>query len=790
MNNCIKSALFGITFLLIFCLPGKVFAQQTEFAKWESNLAQASNDSLRFVALTKLFSLNARAKIDLANDYLIKAEEIAKGKQSAYYEGVVLNQRAAYFNYKGNYDSTFAYATRACEILEKSPFKIPYAKALGTLSTALGTQNQKRIDILKKCQVIYEEFKDTSSLIWTYNAIANNYTYLNKFDNALDYSNDALRLAKKSNSVADIGSTLNKICNIYFEQQKFDEAVKTGLDALEYHKKAGNTNDEIWVYITLANIFYNQNNFPKSHEYYDKALDLSLSSGIKNRIARIYLEKGNAYLLEKKYQDAETYFEKAMSAAIANNSVYFTMASNSGFADLHYEKKDYVKSIFHARTGLEIGEKLNATTDLPYLINLIGLNYFQLNNLDSASFYAEKSYSQAVAINDIKKVMDASDLLSKIYEKSGNYSGALKYFQKYKLLQDSIYNEEKARIIVEAESKFQTAQKQEEIQRLLSEQKINKLILEQREQQLILETSKNKSKEDQLALAENEAKIKDLQLTEVRLNEENQRKKLLLQQADLEMSAKNLDLANQISAKEKSLRNVSLIAVLITLVAAYLLFVHFNRKKQSEKRISLIEERLRISRELHDDLGSTLSSISVYSDVAKNRALKNAGNEEVLNKISFASRDLIDKMSDIVWSLNPGNESIDQLKNRMLAFSAMMLSPNGTSFQFDFENDLLAMVLSPEKRKNVFLIFKEAIHNIVKHAGAKNVMVSLKSKSGVLHLEIADDGVGFPALTNGNGLGGNGLHNLKSRAKDIGGELYLGKAEPSGALVRLTFKTD
>ncbi|MBK7390034.1 MAG: hypothetical protein IPI23_13475 [Bacteroidetes bacterium] len=64
--------------------------------------------------------------------------------------------------------------------------------------------------------------------------------------------------------------------------------------------------------------------------------------------------------------------------------------------------------------------------------------------------------------------------------------------------------------------------------------------------------------------------------------------------------------------------------------------------------------------------------------------MKNAGNEEVLNKISFASRDLIDKMSDIVWSLNPGNESIDQLKNRMLAFSAMMLSPNGTSFQFDF----------------------------------------------------------------------------------------------------------
>jgi tetratricopeptide (TPR) repeat protein len=193
------------------------------------------------LALIKLFSLNARIKIDLANEYLVKAEEIAKGNQSAYFKGVVLNQRAVYFNFKGNYDSTFAYATKACEILEKSPFRIPYAKALGTLSTALGTQNQKRIDILKKCQLIYEEFKDTSSLIWTYNAISNNYTFLNKFDSALYYSNDALRLAKKTNSTADIGSTLNKICNIYFEQQNFDQAIKTGLDALEYHKKSGST---------------------------------------------------------------------------------------------------------------------------------------------------------------------------------------------------------------------------------------------------------------------------------------------------------------------------------------------------------------------------------------------------------------------------------------------------------------------------------------------------------------------------------------------------------------------
>lgn len=787
MNNSIKSAFVGIIFLWLFCLPVQVRGQQSEIEKWESNLAQAPNDSLRFSALIKLFSLNARSKIDLAGTYLDKAEVIARQNNSVFFSGTVLYQRAAYFNYKGNLDSTFFYATKACELLENTKYKNAYAKSLGNLSAALGTQNAKRIEILKKCEKIYVELKDTSSLIWTFNAISNNYTFLNKFDSALYYSNHALKLCKITKDIANTGSTLNKICNIYFEQQNFDEAVKTGLEALEFHKKSGNTNDEIWVYITLANIFYNQNNFQKSHEYYDRALELSLSSGIKNRITRIYLEKGNAYLLEKRMDDANTYFEKAMTSAKASNSEYYTMASNSGFADLYYEKKDYLRSISYARTGLEIGEKLKATTDLPYLINLIGMNYYHAGNVDSARYYATKSYTQSVAINDIKKVMDAADLLAKINEKSGDYANALKYFREYKSLQDSIFNAEKSRIIIEAESKFQTAQKQEEIQRLLSEQKIARLILEQREQQLKLEASKAMSKANELQLAERAGKIKDLELIEIKLNEDNQKKQILLQQAELEMGKKNLDLANQINSKEKSLRNVSLIAVLITLIAAYLLFVHFNRKRRDEKRMSLIEERLRISRELHDDLGSTLSSISVYSDVAKNRALKNAGNEEVLNKISYASRDLIDKMSDIVWSLNPGNETIDQLKNRMLAFAAMMLSPNGISFQFDFDKDLLPMVLSPEKRKNVFLIFKEAIHNIVKHAEAKNVEVVLKKSDQWLQLSITDDGVGFPTMTNGNGLGGNGLHNLKARAKDIGGEIKLLGNKPRGAVVELTF---
>ena len=96
--------------------------------------------------------------------------------------------------------------------------------------------------------------------------------------------------------------------------------------------------------------------------------------------------------------------------------------------------------------------------------------------------------------------------------------------------------------------------------------------------------------------------------------------------------------------------------------------------KKVESQEALLNERLRISRELHDDIGSTLSSISIYSEVAKKRTEKKENTNEVLSKIGHASRELIDKMSDIVWSLNPNNESFEQLQNRMMAFAAMILA--------------------------------------------------------------------------------------------------------------------
>jgi signal transduction histidine kinase len=213
-----------------------------------------------------------------------------------------------------------------------------------------------------------------------------------------------------------------------------------------------------------------------------------------------------------------------------------------------------------------------------------------------------------------------------------------------------------------------------------------------------------------------------------------------------------------------------------------------------ESRQALLYERLRISRELHDDIGTTLGSISIYSEVAKKRTQKNENTNEVLSKIGLASRELIDKMSDIVWSLNPNNESFEQLQNRMMTFVAIMLGPRNILYDFIADEELKKIQFTAGQRKNIFLIFKEALHNIVKYANCKTAGITLSVQNNDFIMTIKDDGKGFDVsyittneiLSEGKSLGGNGIKNMNVRADDMNARLCISSKINEGTTIRLT----
>ncbi len=218
--------------------------------------------------------------------------------------------------------------------------------------------------------------------------------------------------------------------------------------------------------------------------------------------------------------------------------------------------------------------------------------------------------------------------------------------------------------------------------------------------------------------------------------------------------------------------------------------------KKVEGQEALLKERLRISRELHDDIGSTLSSISIYSEVAKKRSAKKENTNEVLSKIGHASRELIDRMSDIVWSLNPQNESFEQLQNRMIAFAAMILVPCNILYDFNVDEELKRIQFTREQRKNIFLIFKEALHNIVKYADCKSTCISIFVDNDNLIMVIKDEGKGFDVsqiAANGifaedQTLGGNGIKNMHVRADQLNAKLCIHSKIKEGTTIQLTLQ--
>jgi len=210
----------------------------------------------------------------------------------------------------------------------------------------------------------------------------------------------------------------------------------------------------------------------------------------------------------------------------------------------------------------------------------------------------------------------------------------------------------------------------------------------------------------------------------------------------------------------------------------------------------LTEEKLRskIARDLHDNMGSALSSISVYGQIAKVyiQQQRKEELEQTLNKINETSSEVIAEMNDIVWAINPRNDNMSAILQRMESFAKPLLASKNISFKFEYYAGILNFHLEVTKRKNFFLIFKEAINNAVKYADCTHVSVQIRHSDLQVYLTIEDDGKGF-SIANVAGMkllpgsGGNGLRNMQMRAAEINGILRLESEPGKGTTVELKF---
>ncbi|MEZ5426816.1 MAG: two-component regulator propeller domain-containing protein [Pyrinomonadaceae bacterium] len=224
-----------------------------------------------------------------------------------------------------------------------------------------------------------------------------------------------------------------------------------------------------------------------------------------------------------------------------------------------------------------------------------------------------------------------------------------------------------------------------------------------------------------------------------------------------------------------------LLAVLsVGLASYYLISLRFRRRLELEK------VRTRIATDLHDDIGASLSRISMLSEIVK-RQDAGPDSAERLTQIAGDARNLVDSMSDIVWAIDPRRDSIENVVDRICSFAVDTLGTKGVHWTVDVPPDLSRLHLTAEQKRNLYLIFKEAVNNSARHSECRNASLKIKLRGSRLLAEIADDGRGFSRNgASGNRLGGRGLGNLRARAAEIGGEIKIESKENGGTKIILT----
>ena len=203
-----------------------------------------------------------------------------------------------------------------------------------------------------------------------------------------------------------------------------------------------------------------------------------------------------------------------------------------------------------------------------------------------------------------------------------------------------------------------------------------------------------------------------------------------------------------------------------------------------EKQQVLEKERSRISRDMHDELGSGLTKISILSEVAKSAMQQGSSADDHLASISSTSREMVGGLQEIIWALQPQNDNLQNLAAYIRENASRFFEHSSITLHVNFPEHIPAIHLSDEVKRSIYLIIKEALNNVMKHAQAENVSLLLNLEETVFVFEVQDDGKGFDK--NKIGDFSNGLSNMNARALHIGGMLEITTGDGFGT--RLTLR--
>lgn len=224
--------------------------------------------------------------------------------------------------------------------------------------------------------------------------------------------------------------------------------------------------------------------------------------------------------------------------------------------------------------------------------------------------------------------------------------------------------------------------------------------------------------------------------------------------------------------------------VLYILALCAVMYWIYHLRTQRKKAVEKV--RAKISRDLHDDVGSALTSINIWSNMASAQTKNQTANTaEYFSRINKISQNTLDNMNDIIWAINPQNDTIDKVIMRMKSYASEILEPTKMRCLFTAPDTIYNRHLPLQYRRECYLIFKEAINNASKYSAAENIFIDISLHDSFFEMKIKDDGKGFDINTSTHG---NGLQNMRDRAMQMKASLTINTSVNKGTEIILKKK--
>ena len=209
---------------------------------------------------------------------------------------------------------------------------------------------------------------------------------------------------------------------------------------------------------------------------------------------------------------------------------------------------------------------------------------------------------------------------------------------------------------------------------------------------------------------------------------------------------------------------------------------HIQERQRAERWREIEQERARVAHDLHDDLGAGLTEVNMLSSLVKSPTTSDAEKNRYLDDLTETAARMVTSLDEIVWAVNPRNDTIASLASYFGSYAQRLLDLASVSCGLDVAEDLPEHPLDPKFRQEIFLAFKEALTNIVRHAQATQVWLRISVREDRLTVELADNGRGFnPHECK---TGGDGLTNMKERLKSLGGDCEITSKIQNGTTLR------